>query len=55
MLARLILALLALALFLAAGLAAAGCSTVEGAGKDLQYASERTADALNGDDDDDDD
>lgn len=32
-----------------AGFALPGCSTVEGVGKDIQHASERTAEALRGD------
>jgi predicted small secreted protein len=35
--------------FALAGLALPGCSTVEGVGKDIQYASDRTAEVLRGD------
>ena len=55
--ARLSIAMLA-ALGLVAGAAAfaglTGCSTVRGAGEDIQYAADRTAEALGGDTDDDD-
>ena len=34
---------------------ASGCSTVKGAGEDIQYASEKTAEALGGGNSDDDD
>jgi len=48
----------ALGIALAAAIALAplavlsGCSTVKGAGEDLQYASDKTAEAIRGDDDD---
>jgi predicted small secreted protein len=50
MLERLARTAAALAFLAAIALTAAACSTVEGAGEDLQYASEQTAEALNGDD-----
>lgn len=46
---RLALAVIAAACFSGASFALAGCGTVAGVGQDIQYASERTAEALSGD------
>lgn len=46
--------LLAAGLALSSAALLSGCSTVKGAGEDLQYASDKTAEALGGDTDDDD-
>jgi predicted small secreted protein len=44
------LSVLGVACFTLASFSLPGCSTVEGVGKDIQHASEATADAINGDD-----
>ena len=43
------LSVLGVACFALASFSLPGCSTVEGVGKDIQHASQATADALNGD------
>lgn len=47
--ARLALGVVAAACFSAGSLVAAGCGTVAGVGKDIQYAADRTGEALSGD------
>ena len=48
---RLIAALIAAGCLAAAGASLSGCNTVEGAGEDLQEASQNVRDAFDGDDD----
>lgn len=46
---RMSLSVLGVVCFTLAAFSLTGCSTVEGIGKDIQYASQQTAEALNGD------
>lgn len=46
---RMSLSVLGVVCFTLASFSLTGCSTVEGVGKDIQYASQQAADALNGD------